>query len=64
VLKKILSDDHFRRDCLASHDFLRQALFEIGGIDVPGSVKVLMVTTCLFNYAFAPSWTDPFVTGW
>jgi hypothetical protein len=49
VLKKILSDDHFRRDCLASDDFLRQALFKIGGIDVHGSVKVLMVTTCLFK---------------
>jgi hypothetical protein len=43
VLKTILSDDHFRRDCLASDDFLRQALFEIGGIDVPGNVKVLLV---------------------
>src|SRR5438045_2417835 len=43
VLKKILSDDHFRRDCLASDDFLRQALFEVGDIDVPGNVKVLLV---------------------
>jgi hypothetical protein len=49
VLKKILSDDHFGRDCLAWDDFPRQALFEIGGIDVLGNVKVLVVTTCRFK---------------
>jgi hypothetical protein len=43
VLKKILSDDQFRRDCLASDQFLRQAYFEVGKIYVPGDVKVVLL---------------------
>jgi hypothetical protein len=43
LLKKMLSDDHFRQDCLASVEFLRQAFVELGDIEVPSNVKVMLV---------------------
>lgn len=43
VLTKILSDDEFRRSCLVSDEYARQAFIEIGGIDVPCDVKIVFV---------------------
>jgi len=43
VLTQVLADDHFRCDCLASDEFVRQAFVEVGGIDVPGDVKIVFV---------------------
>lgn len=40
VVTRVLADDQFRRNCLASDEFARQAFVEVGGIDVPGDVKI------------------------
>ncbi|MFZ1219091.1 MAG: hypothetical protein WAO00_07345 [Chthoniobacterales bacterium] len=43
ILKRAISDSEFRRQCLSSAEYARQAFIDIGGMDVPGDVKISFV---------------------
>jgi hypothetical protein len=43
VMTRFLGDEAFRRNCLASEGFARQAFLEVGQIDIPADVKIVFL---------------------
>jgi len=43
VLTHILSDNHVKRDGLTSDEYMRQVFLEVGNIEVPGNVKIVLL---------------------